>query len=102
MISYKRDVLERQSLSEVKIGKGFPICERVRKNIVEYFTNNVPRCQIAKALQMYFTVPELYNNNSGLHVILPELGHNEVSKKPVRLLPTIWTSLHVKSERMML
>ncbi len=31
MISYKRDVLERQSLSEVKMGRGSPICERVRK-----------------------------------------------------------------------
>ncbi len=25
-----------QSLSEVKMGRGSPICERVRKNIVEY------------------------------------------------------------------
>ncbi len=48
MISYKRDVLERQSLSEV----GSPICERVRKKIVEYFKNNVPQRQIAKALQI--------------------------------------------------
>ncbi len=31
MISYKRDVLERQSLSEVKMGRGSPICERVKK-----------------------------------------------------------------------
>ncbi len=52
MISYKRDVLERQSLSEVKMGRGSPICERVRKKIVEYFKNNVPQRQIAKALQM--------------------------------------------------
>ncbi len=37
MISYKRDVLERQSLSEVKMGRGSPICERVHKKIVEYF-----------------------------------------------------------------
>ncbi len=37
MISYKRDVLERQILSEVKMGRGFPICERVCKKIVEYF-----------------------------------------------------------------
>ncbi len=37
MISYKRDVLERQSLSEVKMGRGSPICERVRKKIVEYY-----------------------------------------------------------------
>ncbi len=52
MISYKRDVLERQSLSEVKMGRGSPICERVRKKIVEYFKNNVPQCQIEKALQI--------------------------------------------------
>ncbi len=36
MISYKRYVLERQSLSEVKMGRGSPICERVRKKIVEF------------------------------------------------------------------
>ncbi len=52
MISYKRDVLERQSLSGVKMGRGSPICERVLKKIVEYFKNNVPQCQIAKALQI--------------------------------------------------
>ncbi len=45
MISYKRDVLERQSLSEVKMGRGAPICERVRKKIVEYFKNNIPQCK---------------------------------------------------------
>ncbi len=37
MISYKREVLERQSLSEVKMGRDSPICERVLKKIVEYF-----------------------------------------------------------------
>ncbi len=52
MISYKRDVLERQSLSEVKMGRGSPICERVRKKIMEYFKNNVPQHQIAKASQI--------------------------------------------------
>ncbi len=52
MIGYKRDVLERQSLSEVKMGRGSPICERVRKKIVEYFKNNGPQRQIAKALQI--------------------------------------------------
>ncbi len=57
MISYKRDVLERQSLSEVKMGRSSPICERVRKKIVEYFKNNISKCQIAKALQISsFTV----------------------------------------------
>ncbi len=52
MISYKRDVLERQRLSELKMGRGSPICERVCKKIVEYFKNNVPQRQIAKALQI--------------------------------------------------
>ncbi len=52
MISYKRDDIERQSLSEVKMGRCSPICERVRKKIVEYFQNNVPQHQIAKALQI--------------------------------------------------
>ncbi len=57
MISYKRDVLERQSLSEVKMGRGSTICERLHKKIVEYFKNNVPQHQIAKALQISsFTV----------------------------------------------
>ncbi len=36
MISFKMDVLEKQSLSEVKMGRGSPICERVHKKIVEY------------------------------------------------------------------
>ncbi len=45
MISYKMDVLERQSLSEVKMGRGSPICERVSKKIVEYFKNNIPQLQ---------------------------------------------------------
>ncbi len=55
MISYKRDVLERQSLSEVKMGRGSPICERVHKKIVEYLKKkkkNIPLRQIAKALQI--------------------------------------------------
>ncbi len=52
MISYKIDVLERQSLSEVKMNRGSPICERVLKEIVEYLKNNVPQCQIAKYLQI--------------------------------------------------
>ncbi len=55
MISYKRDVLERQSLSEVKRGRCSPICERMRKKIVEYFKNNVPQRQIAKAFQISST-----------------------------------------------
>ncbi len=42
------DVLERQSLSEVNMGRVSPICEK----IAEYFKNNVPQCQIEKALQI--------------------------------------------------
>ncbi len=34
------------------MGRGSPICERVRKKFVEYFKNNVPQRQIAKALQI--------------------------------------------------
>ncbi len=34
------------------MGRGSPICERVRNNIAEYFKNNVPQRQIAKALQI--------------------------------------------------
>ncbi len=52
MISYKRDVLKRKSLSEIKMGRCSPICERVRKKIVENFRNNVPQCQITKYLQI--------------------------------------------------
>ncbi len=44
MISYKWDVLERQSLSEVKMGRGSPICEIASKK--------TEICQIAKALQI--------------------------------------------------
>ncbi len=43
MINYKSDVLERQILSEVKMGRGSQICERVCKKILEYFKNNVPQ-----------------------------------------------------------
>ncbi len=50
MTSYKRDVLERQSLSEVKMGRDSNLW--VCKKIVEYFKNNIPQCQIAKALQI--------------------------------------------------
>ncbi len=51
MISYERDVLGKQSLSEVKMGRGCPICETVHRKIVEYLKNNVPQREIATALQ---------------------------------------------------
>ncbi len=34
------------------MGRGSSICERVHKTIVEYFKNNIPQRQIAKALQI--------------------------------------------------
>ncbi len=48
----KKDVLERQSLSEVKLGRGSPICERLHQIFLEYFKNNIPQREIAKALQI--------------------------------------------------
>ncbi len=74
MISYTRDVLERKSLSEVQMGRGSPICERVHKKIVEYFKNKVPQRQIAKALQI---------SSSTVHNIIKrfrETGEISVSK----------------------
>ncbi len=41
------------------MGRGSPICERVRKKIVEYFKNNVPQRQIAKAL--HFSSSTVHN-----------------------------------------
>ncbi len=34
------------------MGRGSPICERVRKKIVENFKNNVPKRQVENALQI--------------------------------------------------
>ncbi len=51
MISYKMDVLERQSLSEVKMGRGSPICEKLQIDCGILY-KNVPQRQIAKALQI--------------------------------------------------
>ncbi len=34
------------------MGRGSPICERVRKKIVEYFKNNVSQRQMAKVFQI--------------------------------------------------
>ncbi len=65
MVSYKRDVSERKSLSEVKMGRGTAICERVHEKIVENFKNNVPRCQIAKDLQISSsTVDNIFSKDS--------------------------------------
>ena len=55
MIGYKKNILERQSLSEVKMGRGSPICERLHLLIVEKFQNNIPQCKIAKTENLYST-----------------------------------------------
>ncbi len=49
MNSYKKDVLDRQNLSEVKMGRGSPICDRVHTKILEYFEDNFPQRQISKS-----------------------------------------------------
>ncbi len=64
MISYKREVLERQSLSEVKMGRGSPICGRVRKKIVEYFKNNICHVKLqrlCKSHHLQFITPSKYS-----------------------------------------
>ncbi len=60
------------------MGRGSPICERVRKKIVEYFKNSVPQRQIAKALQI---------SSSTVHNIIKrfrETGEISVRKKQGR------------------
>ncbi|CAN9507273.1 unnamed protein product [Ophioblennius macclurei] len=41
---------ERRSLSEERLGKGSPLCEKLRQKIVEQFSHNVPQRKIAKNL----------------------------------------------------
>lgn len=43
MTGYKRSIFEKQSLSEVKMGQGSPISERLHLKIVEQFQKNVPQ-----------------------------------------------------------
>ncbi len=45
------------------MGRG---CERVHKKIVEYFKNNIPQHQIAKALQISSST---VHNISGIRVV---------------------------------
>ncbi len=73
MISYKRDVLERQSLSEVKMGRGSPICERVHKKIVEYFKKQ--RSSIVKS-QGFAKSPHLQQGFSNLSWRIPSPVHS--------------------------
>ncbi len=52
MISNKRDVLERQSLSEVKMGRGSPICEMPATGLKIVGTAAcLPWCSISSSFQ---------------------------------------------------
>ncbi len=90
MINYKRDVLERQSLSEVKKGKGSPIYERVRKKMLEYFKNNIPQHQIAKALQISSsTVHNIIKRFRATGEISVRKGHG---RSPKTFVGWLWSS----------
>ncbi len=92
MIRYKRDVSERQSLSEVKMGRGSPICERVRKKIVEYFKNNVPQRRVlwAKA-HLKWTVSKwksvLWSDESKFDILVVNHGRRVLRAKEEGDLP---------------
>ncbi len=70
------------------MGRVSPICERVRKKIVEYFKNNVPQRQIAKAMQI---------SSSTVHNIIKsfrETGEISVPKggRPKTFVGCLWSS----------
>ncbi|KAF3707385.1 hypothetical protein EXN66_Car000558 [Channa argus] len=48
MTGYKRSLVERQSLSNVKMGRGSPICDKLLLKSVEQFKKNVPQRKIEK------------------------------------------------------
>ncbi len=58
--------LERQSLSEVKMGRGSPICERVRKKIVEYFKNKVFTSTVHNIIKRFRETGEISVRKVGL------------------------------------
>ncbi|KAF0030334.1 hypothetical protein F2P81_017065 [Scophthalmus maximus] len=49
-IGYKRSIPERLSRSQARIGRGSPLCEQLREQIVQQFKNNVSQCTIARNL----------------------------------------------------
>ncbi len=56
------------------MGRGSPVCERVCKKIVEYFKNNIPQCQIAKALQI---------SSSTVHNIIKRFREKGQGRRPL-------------------
>ncbi len=57
------------------MGRGSPICEKVRKKVVEYFKNNVPQRQIAKALQILLSMVHSIIKDLGQRPFLDVRGH---------------------------
>lgn len=62
MIEYKKSILEQQSLSEVKMDRGSPICQNL---FVKQFQNNVPQCKLAKIL-ISSSVQNIINSSENL------------------------------------
>ena len=56
MIGYKKSLSERQSLSEVKMGRGSPIPPMLRRKIVEQYRKEVSQRKIAKSLKLSSSV----------------------------------------------
>ncbi len=73
MISYKRYVLEKQSLRNKGGQRPSNLWKSVK--ILEYFKNNVPRRQIAKALQISsstahnINIQDFYSSHTQLYRI---------------------------------
>ena len=50
MIGYKRSIPKRLSCSQARMGRGSPLCEQLREQIVQQFKNNVSQRAIARNL----------------------------------------------------
>merc|ERR1712101_17518 len=50
MIGYKKSIPEWLSQSQARMGRGSPLCEQLREQIVEQFKNNVSQSTIARNL----------------------------------------------------
>lgn len=66
MISYERNVLERQSLSELKMGRDSPqrLCERVCKKMVEYFKKMFLKIKWQRLGNLYHLYCTTYSKDS--------------------------------------
>ncbi|KAF3705666.1 hypothetical protein EXN66_Car021357 [Channa argus] len=57
MNGYKRTISEKQSLSNVKMFRGLPVCDKLGLIIVEQFQKNISQCRTAKTLK----IPPVHN-----------------------------------------